>query len=289
MPPITIHLGSSAAGSAATSVTPSEWAELARQYASPVIWSLIVVAIAYFAARWVRQLVVTACAKGEVDVTLARFFAKLSGWVIVLISGTFILGRFGIETASFSVLLGAIGLAIGLAFQGTLSNFASGIMLMIFRPYKVGDSITAAGQTGVVYEIDLFSTTLDTFDNKRIFIPNSSIFGSVITNISFHERRRVDVMVIVPHATDVDATRRALEAGASATQGRLADPPEVVFVDLAAHGAQWQVQVWAKSAEFLVVRQSALREVKRALDAAGIAVAVASLVAPPVTGQPIGR
>jgi len=279
MRPLFVPLSTLSTASPSTMAAPSEWWGFVREYATPIAWSLVVIAVAYFASKWLGRVVLTACSRGQLDITVARFLAKLSSWIVLLIAGTFVLGKFGIETASFSVLLGAVGLAISLAFQGTLSNFASGIMLMVFRPYKVGDAISAAGQTGVVYEIDLFSTTLDAFDNRRIFIPNSSIFGSVITNISYHERRRVDVPIVVAHGADSDATRRALELAASRTTGKLPDAPEVVFVDIAAHGIAWQVHVWANTADYLVVRQSALREVKRALDEAGIAFAIAPLTA----------
>jgi len=151
-------------------------------------------------------------------------------------------------------------------------------MLMIFRPYKIGDSIIAAGQTGTVYEIDLFSTTLDTVDNKRIFIPNTAIFGAVITNISFHERRRVDVVVVLHHSASIDKTRAALTEAAIRVPGCLPEKPEIVLVEMAAAGITWQVQVWSQSGDFIAVRQATIREVKIALDAAEIAFAVA----PPV-------
>lgn len=245
------------------------------QYGAPVLWSCVILLAAFFASSWVRRLVLNACARAKIDPTPARFFAKFAQWAILLIAATFVLNKFGFETASFSVLIGAIGLAVGLAFQGTLSNFASGIMLMIFRPYKIGDSIIAAGQSGVVYEIDLFSTTLDTVDNKRIFIPNSAIFGAVITNASFHEKRRVDVIVCLHHTADIDKTRAALTEAAVRVPGRLADSPDIVLVDLSPTGITWQVQVWSQFGDFLAVRQATMREIKVALDTAGIAFAVA--------------
>lgn len=255
-------------------MTAQDWLDFATRYGTPVLGSLIVLVIAYFAAKWIKRLVLTACTRGAADPTVGRFLGKLVGLVIVLIALSIVFNKFGFETASFSVLLGAVGLAIGLAFQGTLSNFASGLMLMIFRPYKIGDTIIAAGQTGTVFEIDLFSTTLDSVDNRRIFIPNSSIFGSVITNISYHEKRRVDIVVVVAHSADVDATRAALAHAAGRAAPRLPDPSEIVLHELGTAGVSWQVQVWTSSANYIVVRQSVLRETKMALDAAGIAFAL---------------
>lgn len=261
-------------------MTTQQWLEFVLQFAAPVLWSCVILLIAYFLSSWARRLVINACERAKIEPTLARFFAKLTRWVILILAGTFVLNRFGFETAGFSVLVGAVGLAIGLAFQGTLSNFASGIMLMIFRPYKIGDLIVAAGQTGTVYEIDLFSTTLDTVDNKRIFIPNTAIFGTVITNISFHQRRRIDVVVMVQHDGDIDATRKALTTAASKVTGRLAEPPEVVLLDMTTSGVSWQVQVWAPAADFLKVRQATMREIKVALDEARIALALAQQTTP---------
>ena len=261
-------------------MTSQEWIDLGMKYGAPVLWSCVIIIVAFFAASWVRRLVVNACARAEIEPTLARFFAKLTRWAILLIAGSFVLNKFGFETASFSVLIGAVGLAVSLAFQGTLSNFASGIMLMIFRPYKIGDSIIAAGQTGTVYEIDLFSTTLDTVDNKRIFIPNTAIFGAVITNISFHERRRVDVVVVLHHGANIDKTRAALTEAAIRIPGCLPEKPEIVLVEMNAAGITWQVQVWSQSADFIAVRQATIREVKIALDAAEIAFAVAPTIDP---------
>ncbi len=261
-------------------ITPQEWIDIALLYGAPILWSCVILIIAFFASVWMRRLIVNACERAEIEPTLSRFFAKLTRWVILLLAGIFVLNRFGFETASFSVLIGAVGLAVGLAFQGTLSNFASGIMLMIFRPYKIGDSIIAAGQTGTVYEIDLFSTTLDTVDNKRIFIPNTAIFGTVITNISFHEKRRVDVVLVLQHSADIDKTRAALTEAATKVPGCLPDQPEIVLVDMASVGMTWQVQVWSRSGDFLSVRQATIREVKVALDSAGIAFAMPPTIDP---------
>lgn len=260
--------------SESTRMTSQQWIDLGLQYGAPVLWSCVILLAAFFASSFVRRLVLNACARAEIDQTPSRFFAKFAQWAILLLASTFVLNKFGFETASFSVLIGAVGLAISLAFQGTLSNFASGIMLMIFRPYKIGDSIIAAGQSGSVYEIDLFSTTLDTADNKRIFIPNTAIFGAVITNMSFHERRRVDVLVVLHHSADIDKTRALLIEAATGVPGRLADQPEVVLAEMTAAGITWQIHVWSQSGDFIAVRQATLREIKVALDKAGIAFAV---------------
>ncbi|MSR69647.1 MAG: mechanosensitive ion channel family protein [Phycisphaerales bacterium] len=245
-----------------------------NQYAHPTISAAIIVFVMVVAAKWTKRLILSACARGGLDVTIGHFFVKLVGWGLVLVAGILVLSSFGIDTASFTVILGTVGIAIGLAFQSTLSNFAAGVMLMIFRPYKIGDSIVVAGQTGVVNEIDLFSTTLDTVDRRRIFIPNNSIFGSVITNTSTHETRRADVNVRVDFRADIDTTQRVLLAAALATPGLTDEAPEVGLLELGATGVDWQVRVWCKGVDYPVVRGALVRAVKTALDAAGIAVAV---------------
>ncbi|MSR44320.1 MAG: mechanosensitive ion channel family protein [Phycisphaerales bacterium] len=242
-------------------------------YGGRMVGVLAVVAVAFLASKWLGQLIRSSCDRGGVDATLAHFCSKLVHWTILLIAGILILNQCGVDTASFAVVLGTVGLAIGLAFQSTLSNFAAGVMLMVFRPYKIGDAITVAGQSGVVDEIDLFSTTLDTADRRRIFVPNSSIFGSVITNTSTHAIRRADVNVRVDYRADIDATRSALMGAAIATAGRVADDPDIGLMELGAQGVEWQARVWCKNSDYLAVRQALVREVKSALDRAGIGIA----------------
>ncbi len=253
----------------------AEWGmSLWQQYANPTISGIIIVVVAIVVSKWVKRLILAACVRGDIDSTLGHFFAKLIGWGLLLIAGILVLNRFGFDTASFAVVLGTVGIAIGLAFQSTLSNFASGVMLMVFRPYKIGDAIVVAGQTGVVNEIDLFSTTLDTVDRRRVFVPNSAIFGSVITNTSAYETRRADVNVRVEFRADIDTTQRVLLAAAVATPGRTDAAPEVGLLELGATGVDWQVRVWCKSEDHPIVRGALVRAVKMALDEAKIMVAI---------------
>jgi small conductance mechanosensitive channel len=177
------------------------------------------------------------------------------------------LSYFGVETTSFAAVIGAVGLAIGLAFQGTLSNFAAGAMLLIFRPYKVGDTVKAAGYEGVVNEIALFTTEIDTADGRRIIIPNGSIYGSVIENTTHHSYRRVDVAVGTAYAADIDATRHALERSLVAVPLTLTTPkPEVILLGLGSSSVDWSVRIWVKQADFGNGKQALLRAVKLELD-----------------------
>lgn len=207
------------------------------------------------------------------DATLTRFFSKLLRYAILTFAAIGCLGVFGIQTASFAAVLAAAGLAIGLAFQGTLSNFAAGMMLLIFRPFKVGDLVKVDGELGTVEEIELFTTELKTADARRIILPNSGVFGSKIENISHHPKRRVEVEVGTDYGAELEATRRVLEAAAGQIPGALTDPPPQVFLaGLGASSVDWKIRVWADGGVYWDVYQATVAQVKKALDAAAISI-----------------
>ncbi|MAX24424.1 MAG: mechanosensitive ion channel protein [Phycisphaeraceae bacterium] len=246
---------------------------LFTQYGIPAITALLILFIGFLIAGWLSGSTLKACNKTKLDLTLSKFIARMVKWLVLLLTGIFILGKFGINTASFAVVLGAAGLAIGLAFQGTLSNFAAGIMLLVFRPYKVGDVVTVSGTTGKVDEVELFTTTLDTPDNRRFIIPNSAIFGSTIENITFHPRRRVDVAVGVSYSADIDKTRQVLIAAANSIEKTLDDPEKVIMLTgLGASSVDWVVRVWANTSDFWGVKEDLTRAIKMHLDEAGISI-----------------
>ncbi len=193
------------------------------------------------AASWASKIIGAICSKAKVEETLARFFRKLARWAVLMVGTLLILDTFGVDTASFSVILGAMGLAIGMALQGTLGNFASGVMLLIFRPFKVGDVISAAGVVGKVFEIELFTTVLDTPDNRRFIVPNGAIFGGTIENITHHPTRRVEIAVGTDYAADLDQVRSVLEKAAESVPERLADPGhQIVLAGLGDSCIDWR-------------------------------------------------
>jgi small conductance mechanosensitive channel len=246
---------------------------LFTHYGIPAITALLILFVGFLVAGWLSVSTLKACQKTKLDLTLSKFIARMVKWLILLLTGIFILGKFGINTASFAVVIGAAGLAVGLAFQGTLSNFAAGIMLLVFRPYKVGDVVTVSGTTGKVDEVELFTTTLDTPDNRRFIIPNSSIFGSTIENITFHPKRRVDVVVGVSYSADIDKTREVLTAAANAIDKTLDDPEKVIMLTgLGASSVDWVVRVWANTGDFWAVKEDLTRAIKMHLDQAGISI-----------------
>ncbi|MGB0953848.1 MAG: mechanosensitive ion channel family protein [Planctomycetota bacterium] len=241
-------------------------------------WMAAVIGLlAFFAmtlcASWAARIVRGICGKANVEETLARFFGKMAKWAVLLIGTLIILGTFGVDTAGFSVILGAMGLAVGMALQGTLGNFASGVMLLIFRPFKVGDVISAAGTIGKVFEIELFTTVLDTPDNRRIIVPNGAIFGGTIENISHHSTRRCDVAVGTDYGADLDATRAVLDKAAAGVAERIEDPGhQIVLASLGDSCIDWKVRVWCNSADYWGCMESTTRAIKVALDEAGIGI-----------------
>ena len=252
---------------------PDEWRLLAVQGGMRVALVLVILFLALTIAGWASAAVRASLGRMRFDPTLTKFFAKLARWGVLLLAALSCLGYFGVETTSFAAVLGAVGFAVGLALQGTLSNFAAGAMLLLFRPFKVGDVVNVAGLLGKVDEIELFTTTLDTFDNRRLILPNSSVFGSTIENVTHHPVRRVDVEVGAEYSADIDATRSALERAIGLTDGVLRDPePAVVLLGLGASSVDWRVQAWAPTGDFLAVKQALIRSVKRSLDAAGIGI-----------------
>lgn len=241
---------------------------------TPVILGAIAVAFAaWIVSSWINRAVVRFLERTSFDLTLTRFFGGAARWVfltLALIGGLSVLG---VETTSFAAIIAASGLAIGLAFQGTLSNFAAGLMLLIFRPFKIGDSVHIAGEKGVVNEVALFTTRIDTFDNRRIILPNSNVFSNKIENITFHPKRRVEIPVGVDYSADVASTREALERAAASVENALEEPAsQVVLTGLGASSVDWEVRVWAQTKEFLLVRQQTIAAVKRALDEASIGI-----------------
>lgn len=184
-----------------------------------------------------------------------------------------ILGMFGVETTSFAAVIGAAGLAIGLAFQGTLGSFSSGVLLLTFRPFNVGDYVEVGGTAGTVEEIELFTTVLITVDNKKVIVPNSAVTGNTITNYTALDKRRVDVSVGTEYGADLDETRKVLEGVVAGIEQKLEEPDSMVYLaELGASSIDWQLRVWVKTADYWAVRQIIVRDTKKALDAAGIGI-----------------
>jgi len=211
--------------------------------------------------------------KRKFDKTLSRFFATLVRTLVLVIVVLACLSIFGIETTSVAAVIGAAAFAVGLALQGSLSNFSAGVMLIIFRPFKVGDLVEVAGELGVVDVLGMFTTTLDTPDNRRIIVPNSAIFSGNIENLTHNPRRRVDVPVGVDYAADLDVTRKVLEGAIPNVACRLPDAPHAPFLaGLGGSSVDWQLRVWCDPKDYWTCWEQTTAAAKKALDAAGISI-----------------
>ena len=235
--------------------TKDKWIDLISTYlvfyGFRAILVIALMTLAWMVSGWISQGVRGGLGRVRFDETLTKFVARLVRWLILLLAVLMCLSYFGVETTSFAAVIGAAGLAVGLAFQGTLSNFAAGAMLLVFRPFKVGDVVNTAGFVGKVNEIAIFTAEIDTFDGRRIIIPNSMIFSGVIENITYHPRRRADVDVGVSYAADIDETRRILEKALESVDLILDDPePAVVLLGLGGSSVDWSVRGWALGRRF---------------------------------------
>lgn len=253
--------------------TQDHWIYVATYYGLRAMFVVILMVLAWTISSWASMLVRTGLRRVKFDETLTTFMSKFVRWMILGLTALTCLSYFGVETTSFAAVIGAAGLAVGLAFQGTLSNFAAGAMLLVFRPYKIGDVVSIAGNLGKVYEIELFTTAIDTFDNRRFIIPNSEIFGAVIENITYHPVRRIDIEVGTDYAADIDETRRVLEAAIRTVTLRVNDPePAVVLSGLGASSVDWSVRIWARGENFGDAKQALIRAIKIELDQAAIGI-----------------
>lgn len=255
-----------------TDTVLSDLTSILVQFVPKVVGVIVLLIATWIVAGWIGRRVSRAVER-RLDVTLSRFFGNVARYLVLAMGILGCLRIFGFETTSFAAVLGAAGLAVGLALQGTLSNFSAGVMLLAFRPFKVGDVVTVAGVTGKVAEISLFTTDFDTFDNRRVIVPNGSIFGSTIENVTHHDIRRVDVAVGTDYGADLVRVREILDGAAERVEGRLDDPePAVVLQDLGDSSIGWSVRVWAPTPDYWTVRQALTQAVKEDLDAADVGI-----------------
>ena len=244
---------------------------VAADYLLSVVAFIVILVVGRYLARWIRELIRGGLDKPGVDRTLTKFASNFAYYGIFLLALFAGLETVGVETASFIAVLAAASFAVGLALQGTLANFAAGIMLLIFRPYSVGDRIEVAGVDGNVDEISLFFTHLDTPDNRRMIIPNGEVFGKTIQNDSFHETRRCDVAVGVGYDDDIDQAREVLLEAAKGVEGGLEEPePAVVLTGLGGSSVDFSVRVHCNTEDYWDVKDRLTRACKLACDENGL-------------------
>jgi len=264
--------------SSLTQLSDNEMINKALSYGVSVIGALLLFIVGFMVAKGLKKVAIKAAKKGLRDdgtSPLPKFIGNIVYYMILVIVVLACLSIFGIETTSFAAILAAAGLAIGLAFQGTLSNLAAGVMLIVFHPFKLGDYINGAGQSGTVTEIGLFTTTIVTLDNRVITIPNSALSGATIDNCS-QPFRRADVNFSVPYSADLDSTRAALERAMNVEGAILDDGSHkscVYLLDLTPGGvANYQIRTWCKGEDYWAVRERVTAQAKREIDRNGVAI-----------------
>ncbi len=247
--------------------------EYLAQYGFKVIGAIIILLVGRWLAKFISQWIERVLIKSRVDKTLAKFAKNLSNMVMLIFVLIAAMARLGVETAQFAIVLGAAGLAIGLALQGSLSNFASGFLMIIFRPFKVGDFIEAAGVKGTVIEIQLFNTIINTPDNIRAIIPNAQITGGNVLNYTTNGTRRVDLVIGVSYEDDLKKAKRVIEGVLAGDDRVLKDPnPTVAVYELGDSSVNFVVRPWVKSVDYWDAYFDITSKVKLALDENGISI-----------------
>jgi len=243
------------------------------EYGLKVLAAIAILIIGRIVAGWVRRLVDRLMKKGGTDDTVVGFVSSLAYIGVMAFVVVAALGQLGIQTTSFIAILGAAGLAIGLALQGSLSNFAAGFLMLIFRPFRAGDFIEGAGVAGIVEKIEMFTTTMRTGDNKTIIVPNSSLAGGNIINYSAKETRRVDLTVGASYDADIKHVRQVLQGIIAADERIMQDPAPMVAVgELADNSVNFVVRVWVKSGDYWGVFFDTTEAVKIRFDEEGIGI-----------------
>jgi small conductance mechanosensitive channel len=248
--------------------------ELVVAYTPRVIGGIVILVIGWMIASWLARMTRRALGRVErIDLTLRNFFVSLVRYVVLILTGLAVLSQFGVQTASLIAVFGAAGLAIGLAMQGTLSNLAAGVMLLLFRPFKVGDYIEGGGTAGSVKELTLFTTELATPDNVQIIVPNGTLWGSIIKNYSFHATRRVDFALGIGYGDDIGQAMEAVKGVIEGEPRVHAEPePQVVVGELGDSSVGLIVRVWCQAEDYWDLKFDLTRRFKETFDARGISI-----------------
>lgn len=237
-----------------------------------VLAGLAILIIGLWFAGFVRARVSSMLGRSDkIDDTVSEFMASLAKYAVIIVTVIALLDQFGVETTSLVAVVGAAGLAIGLALQGTLSNVAAGVMLLIFRPFKIGQFVEVGGHAGVIKGITLFVTEMDTGDNVRIIIPNSSVWGSSIVNYNYHDVRRLDLVFGIGYGADINKGMDVIRAQLAADDRCHKDPEAVVAVsNLGDSSVDIMVRVWCAGSDYWALKWDLLKGVKEALDKDGV-------------------
>lgn len=252
-----------------------DWIEKGRDLIFEFAPKIIVAILIWIIGRWIIKITMRgikkAMTKANYDDSLKKFLLNLISWVFKIVLILVVLGTMGVETTSFAAILAAAGLAIGMALQGSLGNFAGGVLIMTFKPFKIGDLIEAQGEIGVVKEIEIFTTKLTGLSNKEIIIPNGALSNGNIINYTTEGTRRVDLVFGVSYDADIKQTKEVLMNVLTSNPKVLKEPaPAVTVLELADSSVNFAVRPWSKAEDYWSVYFEVTENTKEALDAAGI-------------------
>ena len=238
-----------------------------------VVLAIIIYGIATKAIKWVVKIVQKGMERHSVDTGVMQFLSAIIKYGLYIVLVMTILSLFGVATTSVVAVLGSAGVAIGLALQGSLSNFAGGVLILLLKPFKVGDYIIQGGSEGTVYEISIFYTKLKTVDNKVVVVPNGILSNNTLVNVSHMDRRRVDIVVGISYDADIRTAKNIIYKLAQNDAGRLPEEEAVVFVDnLGASSVDIGVRLWVKAADYWDVKWRLTENIKYAMDENGISI-----------------
>ena len=247
--------------------------EIGSSIGISLLMALAILIVGRQLVKLILRLITVALEKSKVEDTVRIFVTNLLNTLLMILVFIAAINQLGIETTSIIAVLGAAGLAIGLALQGSLSNFAAGILIVIYRPYKVDDYIEAGNHAGTVKDIQIFSTVLKTPDNKIVVVPNGSIMNGSIVNYSDQDTRRVDLIISCSYEDDIDKVRSVLEDILKKEKRILKDPkPQIAVAELADSSVNFIFRPWVKRTDYLPVYYSLLEEVKKRFDKEGISI-----------------
>ena len=244
-----------------------------------ILLALLILFIGWLASKWARALVLRATRKGGVDEALARFLGAIAQYTVLAATVIAALGRVGVETTSLVAVFASAGLAVGLALQGTLGNFASGVLILFFRPFELDDVVNVGGQTGKVTDIGLFATTLMTPDNHKFIVPNSQVTGGVITNFTPLDTRRVVVEIGVAYGVDLDQAKQVIIDSLKGTDLIIEDPgPGVVVSSFGASSVDLTATAFAKTSDWWPALHNSKVAIYNGLNAANIEIPFSQIV-----------
>lgn len=242
-------------------------------WAVKFVGAVLVLIIGNWIARKLSALFVVMMERNSIDETLIKFLKNIIYYALLTVVVIAAAGQLGINTTSFLTIVGAAGLAIGLALKDSLANFSAGVMLILFRPFKVGDAVTIAGETGSVEEITIFNTVMNTPDNQKKIIPNGTVASGTITNITANPTRRIDLVIGIGYGDDIRQAEQVLHEVVKKEPKVLADPEVTIAVaELAESSVNFVVRPWVKTDDYWNVKFSLTENIKLALDEAGISI-----------------